>query len=853
VVEALLLLDEPLRATLILRFLEELPPRAVATRMGVPVETVRSRTRRGLEVLRERLDRSFGDRASWCSALLFLLRRPSAAEVLSTVLAVMSIPKKIALVVVLCALGWLAWPRRDQSTEPVTPLLAEAPAGLEVPPRDSESELVPAPVPAARATLPSATDDARHASAPFGSLRVRVTWFDGSPAEGIAVSARLSSGGNPELNRREGTTDRAGTVVVSAVPVGETSVVLDRGVYASATIEAGKETELELVIPRGFDLLGRVEDTDGAPIAGAEVWIAAHGELVDGTRAATTDASGSFRLRSLQSSTLVAACADGYRPSRSDRVSGEEGDDQTIRLVLRRGAGVVAGEVVDSLTEKPVPGAFVCLGSRESMLMGPWPRCARTDVDGRFRVIGLVPGACSVTVRKPGYALGRAETLVREGHQETVALALLPEAALEGHVLDEQGRAVSGVSVIVGQGVAWLNASDDTASDGSFHIGALEAGATLEARVLRRRDCIASTTFLSLPGQTHEWEARLGEMGVIRGRLLDEAERPLARWLVELDDSGAGIGQDESTAADGSFRFENVIDHPHRLDARIGLQYVLRLEGVRPSETELVLHVPADRLPSVRIVGTFLDERGQAIPGATAMPWYDNQASSEKIDDTSGRFELGPFPPGVFRLTLESPGGEQISLGPRDLAPGETWDCGVTRLAPAGRVVVRLQPEGIELGQDLWLRIRGENQFWRAEGLDGSNPLLRTAALPPGRYKLVVLGGDYAEVDVPFEIRSGEETPIEVPIRRGRSAAVAVSCDDPALTQIELSLTRAQDALAITRFLGRSKDGTFRDGLHLAPGAYWVEARAADRRADGELVVGPEDGGAQPTLELVLP
>ncbi|MCI0346416.1 MAG: RNA polymerase sigma factor, partial [Chloroflexi bacterium] len=44
VVEALLALDEPLRTTLILRFLEELPPRAVAARMDIPVETVRSRT-----------------------------------------------------------------------------------------------------------------------------------------------------------------------------------------------------------------------------------------------------------------------------------------------------------------------------------------------------------------------------------------------------------------------------------------------------------------------------------------------------------------------------------------------------------------------------------------------------------------------------------------------------------------------------------------------------------------------------------------------------------------------------------------------------------------------------------------
>jgi RNA polymerase sigma-70 factor (ECF subfamily) len=52
---ALLHLPEPWRTTLALRFVDELSPRAIALRTGVPVETVRTRTRRALELLRERL------------------------------------------------------------------------------------------------------------------------------------------------------------------------------------------------------------------------------------------------------------------------------------------------------------------------------------------------------------------------------------------------------------------------------------------------------------------------------------------------------------------------------------------------------------------------------------------------------------------------------------------------------------------------------------------------------------------------------------------------------------------------------------------------------------------------------
>ncbi len=71
VVAALQDLGEAYRSALYLRFYEELPPREIARRLGIPVETVRSRIRRGLEALRTRLDSEYGgDRGSWCVALV---------------------------------------------------------------------------------------------------------------------------------------------------------------------------------------------------------------------------------------------------------------------------------------------------------------------------------------------------------------------------------------------------------------------------------------------------------------------------------------------------------------------------------------------------------------------------------------------------------------------------------------------------------------------------------------------------------------------------------------------------------------------------------------------------------------
>ena len=58
VVESVLGLPEPYQTTVLLRFWENLPPRKIAARMGVPTETVRTRLKRAQAMLRKRSMRS---------------------------------------------------------------------------------------------------------------------------------------------------------------------------------------------------------------------------------------------------------------------------------------------------------------------------------------------------------------------------------------------------------------------------------------------------------------------------------------------------------------------------------------------------------------------------------------------------------------------------------------------------------------------------------------------------------------------------------------------------------------------------------------------------------------------------
>lgn len=105
VVKALLALEEPYRSAILYRFYDDLPPRKIARRLGVPVETVKTRIQRGLDQLRNRLDREYGAQAAWCLPLATaagLKLTGTSGAVLTGVIA-MSLKLKIGIAAALTA------------------------------------------------------------------------------------------------------------------------------------------------------------------------------------------------------------------------------------------------------------------------------------------------------------------------------------------------------------------------------------------------------------------------------------------------------------------------------------------------------------------------------------------------------------------------------------------------------------------------------------------------------------------------------------------------------------------------------------------------------------------------------
>lgn len=77
-------LGEPYRGSLLMRYFEGHSPEEIARRLGVPLPTVKTRLRRGLEQLRSALDQKYpGGRAEWLPALACFVGRPTVGATLT--------------------------------------------------------------------------------------------------------------------------------------------------------------------------------------------------------------------------------------------------------------------------------------------------------------------------------------------------------------------------------------------------------------------------------------------------------------------------------------------------------------------------------------------------------------------------------------------------------------------------------------------------------------------------------------------------------------------------------------------------------------------------------------------------
>lgn len=782
VVEALLALDEPWRETLVLHFLEELQAQTIAERLGVPLETVRTRIKRGLELLRARLERRTHLHGAALSLALVEAWRLSpppfaalAASVTSlSILAVLMSTAAKSFVAVAALLALLAAYRFTSPSEPGTPHAAVGalePQDALAAPREpgpeedadttARTELAPHSAPVA-ASAPASVST-------FGAVVVRAKWeHDGAPAVGIGFDMHSSSVRDFYRDAARHWTGADGSVRIENVLPGRVTFYSERGSYAQGHAKAGETIEVELPLPQGFLLKGRVLDVDRTPLAGASVYLwQSFNDADEGWVVARSDDRGQYEVRGLSKMlNFVSARAPGRAPTLQRLVMSNPGSEVEIDLVFEAAGGAVRGRVLDPegtplADAVVVVGGYVEDGSSVSMPDGTEARAAagqrvRSDAEGWFEVDGLRVGDVPVRARGGDFAPWRGSVAIDVGRRSPLEIRLTRGGRITGVVRNDAGEPVARAAVKLGQIANFESAHRWTALDGTFEIvGAIGGEATIE--VEHDKLGSASMPVTVVEGATQHVELRLDRGRTLRVRIGGNIADWVGGRVQAQPDSMAKAAYFNSlqVGADGVVEFAQCPETPLKLELFAPGDFMFpraTLQGVLAQSGEVWLHPDPAKVGFVRLKGRIVDVDGKPVGSARIMPSTEGYPMSpiESCDSATGGFELGAYAPGRWMVRAEAIGFLTGRTEFVSVASGATHDFGDIVMQREARVRVfglRQTPET----RAAFVDGAGGLQVFAPAGAEWLSP-----PLAAGRGWVVTGGGQVALVAQQVEIHAGE-------------------------------------------------------------------------------------------------
>ncbi len=867
IVEAVLALDEPWRSALVLRYLEEHSPNEVARRLGVPLETARTRLKRGLQLLRERLARRHGRGGSALALLLvhsWRLEPPSYAAIAALAAKsivqgalIMSLANKVLLSAGAVGLGlaWLVMSRGGESAKPA----AAASAVVEVPgpgALTAAAEIAPSALAGREAVDEPAVAPLEPAPevAPLdGSLLVRVVWGDDKqPASDVEVRVYSSAADDYYQDSQFHRSGEDGTFLVDPVRAGSVGLIPDRGGHGRTTVEAGQRTDATVEVEVGFDIEGTVRDESGRPVLGAEIYLYRYiGSSYEGSVVARSGEDGGFFVRSIgEGYALLSARAPGRAPTPQKLTLSKPGTTVKMDLAFEAAGGSLEGRVLGPDGE-PYAGAMVVLGQdrHEPIEFAdgysgrpPAAERALSDSQGLFRFEGVAEGTHRIQARAKGLAPWKGDATVRAGRTSSVDIALVSGARLTGLVRDQSGAPVHGAEVSTAGGHGIDAAHRRTRADGTYSFDALPVG-ELEVAVDGGEKGSASTVLASVDGADLRWDPVLGRGRVLRVRV-DAPGQSLETWWAQLQCwvEGKSFFGTESCDPEGRMEFVGCPDQPMSLQLYSPTSShwpVLALKDIRAEPGELVLHPDPAQAPNARLRGRIVSPQGTPIGGTQVIPSRpDFPQSPILLAELDGRFDIGPCPPGTWTLHIVAAGYPDVFLPPRELAAGESWDLGDLVLQRGGSVVARLQRESGLEEDEVLVQLVGEAGNYERVQVDRDQA--RSGLVPPGRYQLHCSGGRTALSVRPVVVESEQETRLEVALRRGVPVDVTILEADgsPCERRVAFSLENEHGPLTRSSFHRRLS-------LPLSPGSYRLRCQDEAGRS-GELELEVEAGAGAP-------
>jgi RNA polymerase sigma factor (sigma-70 family) len=887
---ALRSLSEAQRSVIVKRHLEDLPPREIARQAAVPVETVRTRYKRGLAQMRARLHKSYGeDGARWMLGLAAGIRLPPpwagtpaspsdaphgagassagqaghAAQAQAAGTQVLKAAALLAAPLVLLgsALVWIG--SGGSGGEPV------------------EVARALAPTPALATPAVAVTRSAALEPGPIGrpaklALRVRER-PDGRPAEGVRV--RIENASAPDAPPIVVESDRRGQAAIARLDPGTYELRPERGPAVPRTLREGDDAQVELWVPGARAIEGRVVDARGNPVAGAAILVSLpdHPEVC--TVVTQSDGQGRFALAAAPTA-WVSARADGFADSEllyvDDPVHHIPG--RVLVLKLRYPASQLECVVTDE-NDEAIRAARVRVvrGQTQWSDVGldptGWPeirldgslgvnapaREGTSGGDGAVLVDGLREGTYTLSVTAEGRAPTEVDVDVDPSRPTTVHVSLAEEARVAGQVTLASGRAAEGATVVVASSQPALVRHAVCDRRGRYTIDGLPEG-ELDVQAWIDVDGTvhgARARIATAHGETASWNALLSPGGAVSGVAESAPGEPLAGWIVAVEREDS-IGPHGSPTLVGP-----------RLDVRratTDAQGRFAVPGCRPGPHLVTLHAPDAAFETPRawrfgvVPGAepvrlcIADMRTATLAGRVVAPDGVAMKDLELVVDVpilprqlrvplgdDGVFEVPGLPADRFTLRAWGDGVPlQLVAGGR-LTPGERSDLGAVTIEPPGYVELLVRRADGSVPESMQVKVLIESS--KPLVCSSESPLhgfeftghgrVRVGPLPRGRYAFKAQADHEFSFLERLALAPGRTERVELELQPAPVCSFVFRCPTRPRRRgyLSVSLLDPNGRQVDGRQLHYTGDGekTFGMDFYLPLGAYALEARV-----DGE-------------------
>jgi|GEM_PF-2298089 len=351
-----------------------------------------------------------------------------------------------------------------------------------------------------------------------------------------------------------------------------------------------------------------------------------------------------------------------------------------VSLAVAARADVIKGHVVDA-KNRPVPNAEVLVQTIQYEPRRAGYSALRADSNGNFSA-NLTPGSYSYYGQFFAVAPGMAPDNVRltsNSRNKINTLHLSPAQAVSGHVIDQDGKPLAGVTVklrnmynrsisrdVFLSGSLWEKRYQTTTDkNGRWQLKGVAAGDKAGMTLVDPR--YVTVLFESVIDKPSVTRTRPG--GAVIGRVVDETGKPLADVKVLADGNNMDGGGTAVTAADGSYRITGLSTGAYDIEVYGNtlplvarpLKNQIAHEGQTAKVPDLVM------TPGGIVSGQVLDRTtGQPVKGAfVASSGTMHVAGDSDYTDANGHYSLRVLP-GKTHVYLSGAGPEYLPAGIAD-------------------------------------------------------------------------------------------------------------------------------------------------------------------------------------------